>query len=348
MAPLGMRPAVGTPCETFSAWPGGVEAGHGDGALRAGAGLAVGAGELRQQQRAAHQRGGVAERGDGDVEPLAGVGAQRHVGGDDHGRDVLVAQRIAAHRQAHAVEHGLQRLIGERRVAQGIAGALQADDEAVADELRVARAAQRGHVLDAHAGDARRRGAPTSSKQSEQGAPHPPLTTTRPSERDPARDRDAGIVVAHLDRLPDDAVLQRVAGGGDGEAAVDIDHLHRRRRRARSARRAERRERDRAGPAAACAPPPCRRRPPRASATGPPWRRRGERSVGQHVLADDVAGIDDVLRRGRAHLLARAPGRRREQGGARRMLRRSAHQLRMLEMVPDIWSAAWITLEFIS
>ena len=54
-----------------------VESGHGDGALRAGVDLAVGAGELGQQQRAAHQRGGVAERGDGDVETLAGVHAGR-------------------------------------------------------------------------------------------------------------------------------------------------------------------------------------------------------------------------------------------------------------------------------
>ncbi len=67
-------------------------------------------------------------------------------------------------------------------VAQRVAGALQADHQPVADELRVARAAQRGHVLDTHgrAGCGEGRG---PNNQGDEEAPHPPLTRTEPSER---------------------------------------------------------------------------------------------------------------------------------------------------------------------
>ena len=88
----------------------------------------------------------------------------------------------------------LHRLLGERRVAQRVAGALQADHQAVADELVVARAAQRGDVLDAHG---RADGVARPSAQQQQGdekrALHPPLTSTAPSALHAARDRDAAV-----------------------------------------------------------------------------------------------------------------------------------------------------------
>src|SRR5208282_5939962 len=94
--------------------------------------------------------------------------------------DVAVAQRGAAHVDAHAVEHRLDRLFGERNVAQRIAGALQADHQAVADELIVARAAQRGDVLDADRRQALA-GQRAKNQRQDQASHHPPLTRTVPS-----------------------------------------------------------------------------------------------------------------------------------------------------------------------
>ena len=326
-----------------------VEAGDGDGALGAGVRLAVGAGELRQQKRAAHQRSRVAERGDGHVETLAWIHAERHVGGDDDGGDVLVAHRVAAHRKAHLFEHGLQGVIGERGVAQGIAGALQADDEAVADELGVASAAQRGNVLDAHGGvgadEARQNAAARQAGRASLAAHQ-----HRAVGAHAAGHGDAGILVAQLHHLPDDAILQRIACSGDDEAVVDVDHRHRG-ARAHHPRRPQRRHRDRQ---------PRQQRAPGHHADDVFRRQRDragvalrrDRRLDQHVGCDEVAGVDHVFGRGRAHLLRerRRAETEKHAGGQAQQGERSAHgvQLRMLEMVPAIWSAAWITLEFIS
>ena len=73
---------------------------------------------------------------------------------------------------------------------------------------------------------------------------------------------------------------------------------------------------------------------------------------------NDVAGIDDDARRrrrqvGRSEVLRGGKARAQPQpGGENDSGACDAHQdfpqLRMLEMVPDIWSAAWMTFEFIS
>ena len=131
------------------------EAGDGERPLRDGVDLAVGAVERRHDERAAHQRARVAERGDGDVHARARLDEGRQFRRDRHRGDVAAARCLRADVDAHAVEHRLHRLLGERRVAHGIAGALQADDEAVADELVRPRAVDVDDVLDAD-GAARR------------------------------------------------------------------------------------------------------------------------------------------------------------------------------------------------
>ena len=129
--------------------PLGGKAGDEDRALRDRVDLSVGGLQRRHDQRAAVERGGVAERGDADVDAGAGFDKGGQVGGDDHGRDVLGARPAAFQRDAEILQHRADRLLGVGRVAQAVAAALQADDEAVADQLVVARALQHGDVLDA-------------------------------------------------------------------------------------------------------------------------------------------------------------------------------------------------------
>ena len=157
----------------------GLESGDGDGALGGRANDAVGSLQLGQEKRAAHQRGGVAERGDGDVE----AGADLHAGGevrrDDDGRDVAVAQLDAVHVHAEVLQHSLDGLLGKGRVGERVARAAQPDHEAVADELAVARVAQDGNVLDSRR--RRRRGDEGEQQRDDERARHPPPTLTEPS-----------------------------------------------------------------------------------------------------------------------------------------------------------------------
>ena len=262
IAPLGIWPAVGTPCDRGLRLAGDVEAGDGDGALRVGVDEAVGRRELGEQQRAAHQRARVAERGDGDVEARADVHAGGQVGGDDHRGDVAVGQRAAADVDAHAVEHRAERLLGERRAAQRVAGSRQADHQAVADQLAVARAAQGGDVLDADGG--RGRADQRADEEGDEETPHqPPLTRTAPSGWTTPVTVTPLSSLRTLTEVARRAVLQRHADGGDRQAAVDIDQIDLGAVDDK-ARNVDPRRAESPSPAAACVAPSCRS-PPSAS-----------------------------------------------------------------------------------
>ena len=135
----------------------GLEAADRDRALRHRIDVAVGAEQGGDEQGAALQVLGIAERGHRDVHPRALGAERRQVAGDHHGGDVAGADGGAADVDAHALEHRLQRLLGEGDVVQGVAGAVEADDEAVADQLVLPHALDVGEILDPR-GRARRHG----------------------------------------------------------------------------------------------------------------------------------------------------------------------------------------------
>ena len=118
----------------------GREAGDRHRALRHGVDLAIRAEQRRDEQRAALQALGIAQRRDGDVDARALRAEGREVGGDHHGRDVGGAQVGVAGVDAEPLQHRLQALLGEGRVVQRVARAVEADHEAVADELVLAHA----------------------------------------------------------------------------------------------------------------------------------------------------------------------------------------------------------------
>ena len=121
-------------------------------ALRDRVDIAVGAEQRRDQQRAALQAFGVAQRRDRDVDARALRAEGRQVRGHHHGGDVAGAQRLAADVDAEPLQHRLQRLLGEGDVVQRVAGAVEADDQAVADELVLAYAFDAREVLDPRGG----------------------------------------------------------------------------------------------------------------------------------------------------------------------------------------------------
>ena len=155
---VGMRPTVGTPRVILAASPSAWKPPIGDRALGDRVDVAVGAEQRGDQQHAALQALGVAQRRDGDVDARALGGERRQVGGDHHGGDVAGADLLAADIDAEAFQHRLQRLLGERNIVEGIAGAVKADDEAVADELVLPHALDIGEVLDARRRRRRRNG----------------------------------------------------------------------------------------------------------------------------------------------------------------------------------------------
>src|ERR1700704_1171273 len=127
----------------------GLEARDCERALRDRVDVAVGAQERRDQQRAALQALGIAERGDGDVHARALRGEGRQIGSHHHGSDVAGAHLRAAHIDAEPFQHRYQRLSGERDVVEGVAGAVEADHQAITDELVLSDALDVGEVLDA-------------------------------------------------------------------------------------------------------------------------------------------------------------------------------------------------------
>ena len=79
MAPLGIRPLVGTPLVTLPPFALGAEAGDGERALGDGVDLAVGGQQRGHQQGAAEQAVGIAQRRDRDVD-AGSRGARRPAG----------------------------------------------------------------------------------------------------------------------------------------------------------------------------------------------------------------------------------------------------------------------------
>ena len=114
--------------------------------------LAVGGQQRRHQQRAAGQVGGVAQRGDRDIDPAAAARERRQFGGHHHRGDVLGFQlgHLVARIHAEPLQHPDQRFAGEHGVVQLVAGVVQPDHQAVADQLVLAHALDVGDVLDAH------------------------------------------------------------------------------------------------------------------------------------------------------------------------------------------------------
>ncbi len=120
-------------------------------ALRQRVGLAVGAAQRGGDQHAAAQAARVAQRRDGDVDRLAGLGKRRQRGRDHHRSDVARLQcnpRWQVH--AHLLQHRLQALRGERRLRGLVTAAVEPDDQPVADQRVAAHAVHAGDVLDAH------------------------------------------------------------------------------------------------------------------------------------------------------------------------------------------------------
>ena len=148
-APLEMRPTVGTPRVTLGGFAFGREAADRERALRDRVDIAVGAEQRRDEQRAALQALGVAQRRDGDVDARALRAERRQVRGHHHRRDVAGAQGLAADVDAEPLQHRVQRLLGEGNIVERVAGAVEADDQAVADQLVLAHAFDVGEILDA-------------------------------------------------------------------------------------------------------------------------------------------------------------------------------------------------------
>ena len=94
IAPLAMRPTVGTPRVILAASPSAWKPPIATEPCADRVDVAVGAEQRRDQQRAALQALGVAERRDGDVDARALRAEGRQVGGHHHGGDVAGAQRL--------------------------------------------------------------------------------------------------------------------------------------------------------------------------------------------------------------------------------------------------------------
>ena len=176
----------------------GLEAPDGERALGDRVDIAVGGQKRRDEQDAALQALGVAERRHGDVDAgsLRAEGGQ--VGGHHHGGDIAGAQRLAADVQAQPFQHRLQGLLGEGRIVDGVAGAVEADHEAVADQLVLAHAFHIGEVLDARGGGERTCAGQQRQRDGGRGgqSPHPPaLPILRPRHPDLLPDgSDPGII----------------------------------------------------------------------------------------------------------------------------------------------------------
>ena len=134
---------------------------------------------MGQEQRAAHQRGGVAKGGDGDVEAGADLHSGREVRCHDDRRDVAVAQLDAVHVHAEVLQHALDGLLGEGRVGERVARAAQPNHQPVADELAVPCIAQDRDVLDTRR--SRWSGHQAEEHRDRESAHHPPPTLTDPS-----------------------------------------------------------------------------------------------------------------------------------------------------------------------
>lgn len=112
--------------------------------------LAIGGQQRRHKQRSASEIGGVAEGGNGDIDPAAAAGEGGQVGGDHHRGNVLGGEfgNLVAGVHTQPFQHPDQRFTGEHRVVQLVPGVVQSDDKAVADQLVLADTLDAGDVLD--------------------------------------------------------------------------------------------------------------------------------------------------------------------------------------------------------
>jgi len=147
--------------------------------------LPVGAAQWRHQQRTAADRSGVADRGHGDVDLLAGLGEGRQFGIDRHRCDILQL-RIDARRNRHAElrEHRLQALHRERCLRGLVAAAVEANDEAITHQRIAAHTGDAGEVFHALGLRRHRR----ADQQGDQKEVRPlPLPRRRGQGRSPGR-----------------------------------------------------------------------------------------------------------------------------------------------------------------
>jgi hypothetical protein len=135
--------------------------------------IAVGAQERRDQQRAALQAFGVAERGRRHVDAGALGAERRQVGGYHDGRHIAGADGLAADIDAEPLQHGLQRLLGERNVVERVAGAVEADHQAISDQLVLPHPLDIGEVLDARGGIRPRAGTDRQKGREKRGRNRP-------------------------------------------------------------------------------------------------------------------------------------------------------------------------------
>ena len=113
--------------------------------------LAIGGQHGRHKQRSPGEIGGVAEGGNGDIDPAAAGGEGGQVGGDHHRGNVLGGEfgNLVAGVHAQPFQHPDQRFTGEHRVVQLVASVVQPDDKAITDQLVLADTLDAGDVLDA-------------------------------------------------------------------------------------------------------------------------------------------------------------------------------------------------------
>jgi hypothetical protein len=139
------------------------EAADGDRALGHGVDAAVGAEERGLEEDAALEGLGIAQRGDGDVDPRAGLEEGPDVGRHHDGRRVLGGEILDVLRDAVALEEVDDAVQHRDRVA--VALPRQAGHEPVADQLVVPAALDQGDVLDPRG--ARRDGARAQAEDEE-------------------------------------------------------------------------------------------------------------------------------------------------------------------------------------
>jgi hypothetical protein len=173
--------------DRFSGTRGG-KAADGDLALGHDIDFAIGAEHRGHQQGAALQAGGIAQRGNGDVDfgTLAREG--RQIGGDHHRGDVVGLQIHVAGVDAETLQHADQALSGEHAFAAVldlVAGAVEADHQAVADQLVLAHALEIGDVLDPRGRRGRRLGGQDDGDRQGRGRQQRRAAGGQPANRGP-------------------------------------------------------------------------------------------------------------------------------------------------------------------
>ena len=106
---------------------------HGDRALGGGIDLPVRAIERSQQEHAAFEAFGIADRGDCNVHLSAGPGEGRQAGGHKHRRHILDDRRRRRNLRAHAL-HNVGQGLGGKYGLLAVSGLREPNHHAVADQ----------------------------------------------------------------------------------------------------------------------------------------------------------------------------------------------------------------------